>query len=93
MESCRHSLDLRELKQCARRIHPGAEYEYERSLGVGVLDHTLHVEHGRLGELGSQVVDDEGGYTERHTISAQRPNNQHFLQLVARVVPFTCRRY
>ena len=40
--------------------------------------------------LGSQVIDDEGGDTEGYSVGTQRPHDQHPLQLVARVLPFTC---
>lgn len=39
--------------------------------------------------LGAQVVDNEGCGSERYSVRAQRSNDQHPLQLVTCVLPFT----
>ena len=73
-----------------RTDHARREDEDERRLGGGVVDDLSQVEHGRLDELGAEVVDDERADAERHAVLTQRAHEQHPLQLVARVLPLAC---
>lgn len=54
------------------------------------ITHVLHIEDGRLYELRAQVVDDESRDADRDAILSERSYNQHPLQLIAAVLPFSC---
>lgn len=69
--------------------HSWGQDKDEGGPGRGVLHYLLHVKYRGLSELGAQVVNDEGGGTEGHPIWAQRAHQQHSLEFITGVVPFT----
>ena len=52
--------------------------------------HAVEVEHGRLDEALSQVVDDKRGDADADPVRPQRANKDHPLQLRAGRVPLAC---
>ena len=84
----RRTLLLGELEELVGRVDAGGKHEDERRGGHGVGEHGVEVEHGRLGELLAEVVDDEGRSGEDDPVGAKAAHDDHALQLGAPVLPF-----
>lgn len=52
--------------------------------------HSLHIKDGWLYKRRAQVVDDKSRDAKRDAILSERSNNQHLLQLIAAILPFSC---